>query len=100
MSELLTVSEVADILRVDDTTVRRWVKQSAHEAVILPHVSERQGYCMKWEPLDEGGVTARLHLDPPTSVKTTHQAIFIGEEPLLPFTIPHEAAFEYPSGVF
>ncbi len=25
MSELLTVSEVARILRVDDTTVRRWV---------------------------------------------------------------------------
>lgn len=27
MSDLLTVSEVARILRVDDTTVRRWVKQ-------------------------------------------------------------------------
>ncbi|QBD78787.1 DNA-binding protein [Ktedonosporobacter rubrisoli] len=44
MSDLLTVSEVARILRVDDTTVRRWVKQGALEAVILPHVNERQAY--------------------------------------------------------
>ncbi|GCE20007.1 hypothetical protein KDK_38070 [Dictyobacter kobayashii] len=52
MSELLTVSEVADILRVDDTTVRRWVKQGALEAVILPHVNERQAYRIKRETLD------------------------------------------------
>lgn len=44
MSDLLTVSEVARILRVDDTTVRRWVKQGALEAVILPHVNARQAY--------------------------------------------------------
>jgi DNA binding domain, excisionase family len=37
MSDLLTVSEVADILRVDDATVRRWVKQGTLEAVALPH---------------------------------------------------------------
>ncbi len=47
MSELLTVAEVAEILRVDDTTVRRWVKQGVLEAVILPHVSERQAYRIK-----------------------------------------------------
>lgn len=52
MSELLTVSEVADILRVDDTTVRRWVKQGALEAVVLPHVNERQAYRIKRETLD------------------------------------------------
>lgn len=52
MSELLTISEVADILRVDDTTVRRWVKQGALEAVILPHVNERQGYRIKRETLN------------------------------------------------
>jgi excisionase family DNA binding protein len=45
--ELLTVSEVAEILRVDDTTVRRWVKQGALEAVVLPHKNERQGYRIK-----------------------------------------------------
>jgi excisionase family DNA binding protein len=53
MSELLTVSEVANILRVDDTTVRRWVKQGALEAVVLPHVNERQAYRIKRETLDK-----------------------------------------------
>lgn len=52
MSELLTVSEVADILRVDDTTVRRWVKQGTLEAVVLPHVGERTAYRIKRETLD------------------------------------------------
>jgi excisionase family DNA binding protein len=53
MSELLTVAEVADILRVDDTTVRRWVKQGALEAVVLPHVNERQAYRIKRETIDK-----------------------------------------------
>jgi excisionase family DNA binding protein len=52
MSDLLTVSEVARILRVDDTTVRRWVKQGALEAVVLPHVNERQAYRIKRETLN------------------------------------------------
>jgi excisionase family DNA binding protein len=52
MSELLTVSEVARILRVDDTTVRRWVKQGALEAVVLPHVNSRQAYRIKRETLN------------------------------------------------
>ncbi|GCE16143.1 helix-turn-helix domain-containing protein [Tengunoibacter tsumagoiensis] len=52
MSDLLTVSEVADILRVDDTTVRRWVKQGALEAVVLPHVNTRQAYRIKRETLN------------------------------------------------
>lgn len=46
--EVLTVSEVAQILRVDDTTVRRWVKQGMLACVFLPHRSTkgrtRQGY--------------------------------------------------------
>jgi excisionase family DNA binding protein len=49
MSDLLTVSEVARILRVDNTTVRRWVKQGVLEAVILPHVNERRVYRIKRE---------------------------------------------------
>jgi excisionase family DNA binding protein len=53
MSDLLTVSEVAQILRVDDTTVRRWVKQGALEAVILPHVNDRQAYRIKRETVDK-----------------------------------------------
>jgi excisionase family DNA binding protein len=51
MSDLLTVSEVAKILRVDDTTVRRWVKQGALEAVVLPHLNTRQAYRIKRETL-------------------------------------------------
>ena len=53
VSELLTVSEVAHILRVDDTTVRRWVKQGALEAVVLPHVNARQAYRVKRETLEK-----------------------------------------------
>lgn len=60
MNDLLTVSEVAEILRVDDTTVRRWVKQGVLEAVVLPHVNTRQAYRIKRETLNrvlgaEGG---------------------------------------------
>jgi len=51
-NELLTVGEVARILRVDDTTIRRWVKQGILEAVILPHVNARQAYRIKRETLD------------------------------------------------
>ena len=35
--ELLTVGEVAKRLRVDDTTVRRWIRQGILEAVKLPY---------------------------------------------------------------
>jgi excisionase family DNA binding protein len=52
MGDLLTVSEVARILRVDDATVRRWVKQGVLEAVVLPHVHSRQVYRIKRETLD------------------------------------------------
>ncbi len=40
MDELLTVREVARRLRVDDTTVRRWIKSGALEAVTLPRVKK------------------------------------------------------------
>ena len=45
--ELLTVREVARRLRVDDTTVRRWIKGGALEAVVLPHRGRRQAYRVK-----------------------------------------------------
>ena len=51
MLELLTVSEVARILRVDDTTVRRWIKQGALEAIVLPHLNDRQAYRVKRETI-------------------------------------------------
>jgi excisionase family DNA binding protein len=53
MNDLLTVAEVAQILRVDDTTVRRWIKQGVLDAVILPHIHERQGYRIKRETVEK-----------------------------------------------
>jgi len=48
----LTVSEVADILHVDDTTMRRWVKQGTLDAVVLLHVNACQAYRIKRETLN------------------------------------------------
>jgi len=45
--ELLTVGEVARSLRVDETTVRRWIKIGALEAITLPHRAKRQSYRIK-----------------------------------------------------
>jgi excisionase family DNA binding protein len=42
--ELLTVHEVARKLRVDDTTVRRWIKLGVLKAITLPHLKARQAY--------------------------------------------------------
>lgn len=51
--DLLTVSEVARVLRVDATTVRRWVKQGTLDAVVLPHVNERCAYRVRRSTLDK-----------------------------------------------
>jgi excisionase family DNA binding protein len=50
--ELLTIAEVARALRVDDTTVRRWIKQGLLEAVLLPHKGKRQGYRIRRTTLE------------------------------------------------
>jgi excisionase family DNA binding protein len=50
--ELLTVREVANRLRVDDTTVRRWIKSGALEAIALPHKGKRRGYRVRKVTLD------------------------------------------------
>lgn len=50
--ELLTVREVAKRLRVDDTTVRRWIKAGALQAVTLPHKGKRCGYRIKKMTVD------------------------------------------------
>jgi excisionase family DNA binding protein len=52
MEELLTVSEVARRLRVDATTVRRWIKNGALDAVTLPHRGKRQAYRIKRSTID------------------------------------------------
>jgi excisionase family DNA binding protein len=50
--ELLTVHEMAESLRVDDTTVRRWIKNGALAAVSLPHVGKRQAYRIRKTTLE------------------------------------------------
>jgi excisionase family DNA binding protein len=49
---LLTVAEVAARLRVDETTVRRWIKQEALQAVSLPHQGKRQAYRIRRSTID------------------------------------------------
>ena len=49
---LLTIKEVARQLRVDDTTVRRWIKSGVLEAIALPHVGKRQAHRIKQSTLD------------------------------------------------
>ena len=41
-SSLITVKELAQELRVDETTVRRWAKQGILEVVTLPHRGKRK----------------------------------------------------------
>ena len=52
LDDLLTVREVAHHLRVDDTTVRRWIKSGALEAVTLPHTGKRCGYRVRKLTID------------------------------------------------
>lgn len=51
-SELLTVREVAKQLRVDDTTVRRWIKNGVLDAITLPHRGTRQAYRIRRTTLE------------------------------------------------
>jgi|SRR6266700_2997901 excisionase family DNA binding protein len=51
-ADLLTVREVAQKLRVDDTTVRRWIKNGVLEAITLPHRGARQAYRIRRSTLD------------------------------------------------
>jgi len=45
--KLLTVAEVARYLRVDSTTVRRWIKAKTLDAITLPHKGKRTPYRIK-----------------------------------------------------
>jgi excisionase family DNA binding protein len=54
-AELLTVAEVARVLNVDDTTVRRWVQRGAvkfPDVIVLPHGGERNCYRIRRSFLD------------------------------------------------
>ena len=49
--DLLTIAEVAKHLRVDATTVRRWINSGALEAVVLPG-RQRHFYRIKRSTMD------------------------------------------------
>jgi excisionase family DNA binding protein len=49
---LLTIPEVARMLRVDETTVRRWVRAGALEAVKLPSHGKWQALRVKRATID------------------------------------------------
>ena len=53
MEELLSVNEVASILRVNPTSVRRWIKFGALDAISLPGSGEKQVYRIKRETLEK-----------------------------------------------
>jgi excisionase family DNA binding protein len=53
MDELLTVSEVAQRLRLDATTIRRYIKNGVLEAIALPHRGLRQAYRIRRSTLDK-----------------------------------------------
>ncbi len=52
-SDLLTIAEVARRLRVDSTTVRRWITNGILEAVILPHQGARLSYRVRQQTLTD-----------------------------------------------
>ena len=51
--KMMTIQQVAEFLAVDDTTVRRWIKAGAIEAVILPSLpgAKRQSYRIHYDIL-------------------------------------------------
>lgn len=71
-NDLMTVHEVAIVFRVDDTTVRRWIKTGSLEAVSLPHVGARESYRIRRETVDTflQGSTA----SPPVETEPTKKA--------------------------
>jgi len=48
---LLTVLEVAKALRVDSTTVRRWIHNGCLEALELPRIGKRKAYRIEYVEL-------------------------------------------------
>jgi excisionase family DNA binding protein len=50
--DLLTVGEVAKLLRVHDSTVRRWIKAGVLEAILLPRRGSHQIYRIRRSTLD------------------------------------------------
>lgn len=53
MNDLLTVQEVAELLRIDVAAVRRLVKEGTIPAVPLPHRAKRRSYLIKRKDVEE-----------------------------------------------
>ncbi len=51
--ELMTAREVAELFRVDETTVRRWVANGILNAVTLPHKGTRLSYRIRRKTVDK-----------------------------------------------
>jgi excisionase family DNA binding protein len=51
-SDLLTVREVAQTLRVEEVTVRRWIKSGVLEEVRLPRPGKKHTYRVHKRTLD------------------------------------------------
>lgn len=51
--ELLTVDEVAALLRCHPTTVRKWIKDGTLAALALPHRFNRRSYRIRRTTLDD-----------------------------------------------
>lgn len=52
ISHLLTIQEVAQYLRCDPTTVRRWVGKGILDVLVLPHTGKRRVYRVRQSTLD------------------------------------------------
>ncbi len=63
MLDLMTVPEAAEQLRVDDSTIRRWIKEGKITVVVLPHVNARQAYRIKRETLENFAQDYRSNYD-------------------------------------
>ena len=51
--KLLTVQDIARILRVDDVTIRRWIEAGTLEAILLPRPGKRKTYRIRQSSLDK-----------------------------------------------
>jgi len=49
--KLYTVREVAKVLRVNDSTVRRWIKGGQLPAITLPHSANREAYRIRGQTI-------------------------------------------------
>lgn len=77
--ELLTCEEVAAALRVNVSTVRRWIKNGSLDALTLPHRGKREIYRIRRSTLDTVLVGQQLHPHP-TNTSDVMLKLHLNEE--------------------